>query len=309
MGIPVQRGNRKGRSFFAPASLGWEISGGLRPDPMPPVLLTDAAVLLLRDQLVDKLVQIVSELILHSLILQMAAQGVIPPLIQPQGDLSAFHSTSPSFSKTVCPSGLGAFSGVFSTLGRAGRLGLAGGGALRSRNSRTASGTIRSYSSVSASFTRKYNQVTDFGKFVDPLADKLLVASALILFVEQKAMAGWMVCVILARELIITSLRVVAANKGVVMAATWTGKVKTCVQIGGIIVIYLYYIITGALANGVAFADGDGVTAVMVMPHTDGMPLLLTIVGWVVTLVTIYSGYDYLKKNWDLIKDGAVKAK
>ena len=75
---------------------------------------------------------------------------------------------------------------------------------------------------------RKYNQVTDFGKFVDPLADKLLVASALILFVEQKAMAGWMVCVILARELIITSLRVVAANKGVVMAATWTGKVKTC---------------------------------------------------------------------------------
>ena len=97
---------------------------------------------------------------------------------------------------------------------------------------------------------RKYNQVTDFGKFVDPLADKLLVASALILFVEQKAMAGWMVCVILARELIITSLRVVAANKGVVMAATWTGKVKTCVQIGGIIIIYLHYIIFGAVADG-----------------------------------------------------------
>ena len=55
----------------------------------------------------------------------------------------------------------------------------------------------------------------------------------------------------------------VAANKGVVMAATWTGKVKTCVQIGGIIIIYLYYIIVGALANGIAFADGDGVTAVM----------------------------------------------
>ena len=96
---------------------------------------------------------------------------------------------------------------------------------------------------------RKYNQVTDFGKFVDPLADKLLVSSALILFVEQKAMAGWMVCVILARELIITSLRVVAANKGVVMAATWTGKVKTCVQIGGIIIIYLHYIIFGAVAD------------------------------------------------------------
>ncbi len=159
---------------------------------------------------------------------------------------------------------------------------------------------------------RKYNQVTDFGKFVDPLADKLLVASALILFVEQKAMAGWMVCIILARELIITSLRVVAANKGVVMAATWTGKVKTCVQIGGIIVIYLYYIIMGALASGAAglcFVTADGPTSAIFVLRADGAPLLLTIVGWVVTLVTIYSGYDYLKKNWDLIKDGAVKAK
>lgn len=149
---------------------------------------------------------------------------------------------------------------------------------------------------------RKYNQVTDFGKFVDPLADKLLVASALILFVEQKAMAGWMVCVILARELIITSLRVVAANKGVVMAATWTGKVKTCVQIGGIIIIYLHYIIFGAVA------DGESTLYSIFAVRTEGDPVLI-VVGWVVTLVTIYSGYDYLKKNWDLIKDGAVKAK
>ena len=148
---------------------------------------------------------------------------------------------------------------------------------------------------------RKYNQVTDFGKFVDPLADKLLVASALILFVEQKAMAGWMVCVILARELIITSLRVVAANKGVVMAATWTGKVKTCVQIGGIIIIYLHYIIFGAV-------DGESALYSIFAVRTEGDPVLI-VVGWVVTLVTIYSGYDYLKKNWDLIKDGAVKAK
>ena len=145
---------------------------------------------------------------------------------------------------------------------------------------------------------RKYNQVTDFGKFVDPLADKLLVSS------EQKAMAGWMVCVILARELIITSLRVVAANKGRVLAATWTGKVKTCVQIGGIIVIYLHYIIFGALAS----QPNTSFSAIFAI-RTDGADLILTIVGWVVTLVTIYSGYDYLKKNWDLIKDGAVKAK
>ena len=163
---------------------------------------------------------------------------------------------------------------------------------------------------------RKYNQVTDFGKFVDPLADKLLVTSALVLFAEQGALAGWMVCVIIARELIITSLRVVAANKGRVLAATWTGKVKTCVQIGGIIVIYLYYIFIGAVGSG-AFdsmtvsSDGSfsATNTVMFLTGTDGYPTFVYFVGWVVTLVTIYSGYDYLRKNWDIIKDGAVKEK
>ena len=164
---------------------------------------------------------------------------------------------------------------------------------------------------------RKYNQVTDFGKFVDPLADKLLVSSALILFAEQGAIAGWMVCVILARELIITSLRVVAANKGRVLAATWTGKVKTCVQIGGIIAIYLYYIFIGAVGSGAvdsmaaAFADGNfsSTSTLMFVSGTAGYPIFVYFVGWVVTLVTIYSGYDYLRKNWDIIKDGAVKQK
>lgn len=166
---------------------------------------------------------------------------------------------------------------------------------------------------------RKYNQVTDFGKFVDPLADKLLVSSALILLAEQGAIAGWMVCVILARELIITSLRVVAANKGRVLAATWTGKVKTCVQIGGIIVIYLYYILVGGMVSGVwdvgaivqaAAGDTFAMTGMTVVSDgVTGHNLLLTVVGWVVTLVTVYSGYDYLRKNWDLIKDGAVKQK
>ena len=143
---------------------------------------------------------------------------------------------------------------------------------------------------------RKYNQVTDFGKFVDPLADKLLVTSALVLFAEQARVAGWMVCVIIARELIITSLRVVAANKGRVLAATWTGKVKTCVQIGGIIVIYLYYIFIGAVGSG-AFdsmtvsSDGSfsATSTVMFLTGTDGYPTFVYFVGWMITLVTIYS--------------------
>ena len=162
---------------------------------------------------------------------------------------------------------------------------------------------------------RKYNQVTDFGKFVDPLADKLLVTSALVLFAEQGAMAGWMVCVILARELIITSLRVVAANKGRVLAATWTGKVKTCVQIGGIIAIYLYYIAQGAhlyqfFSQSSAQGDVFGATGLITpLATTADRPIFLTIVGWVMTLVTLYSGFDYLRKNWDIIKDGAVKEK
>lgn len=155
---------------------------------------------------------------------------------------------------------------------------------------------------------RKYNQVTDFGKFVDPLADKLLVSSALILFAEQGAMAGWMVCVILARELIITSLRVVAANKGRVLAATWTGKVKTCVQIGGIIVIYLYYIAFPSIGLG----DPMWLMPpqyIKQLPESIQMFSVVSVVGWVITLVTIYSGWDYLRKNWDIIKDGAVKQK
>ena len=153
---------------------------------------------------------------------------------------------------------------------------------------------------------RKYNQVTDFGKFVDPLADKLLVSSALVLLAEQGAMAGWMVCVILARELIITSLRVVAANKGRVLAATWTGKVKTCVQIGGIIALYLYFILVGAAGSGTM--NSSTASFVVIGNPAEG-DMVCLFISWLVTLVTIYSGYDYLKKNWDLIKDGAVKPK
>ncbi|MGM9612708.1 MAG: CDP-diacylglycerol--glycerol-3-phosphate 3-phosphatidyltransferase [Butyricicoccus sp.] len=139
---------------------------------------------------------------------------------------------------------------------------------------------------------RKYNQVTDFGKFVDPLADKLLVTAALLIFVEQSFMASWMVFIILAREFIITSLRIVAANKGRVLAATWTGKVKTCVQIAGIIINFL-------LAISLSYGMFEG-AFVLSIPK---------ITAWVMTLVTLYSGWDYLHKNWDLIKDGAVKEK
>ena len=135
---------------------------------------------------------------------------------------------------------------------------------------------------VDGYIARHYNQVTDFGKFVDPLADKLLVTAALIIFVGQGKMASWMVFVILAREFIITSLRNVAAAKGQVMAAAWSGKVKTCIQIAAIIVIFL----DSSLLGG---------------------SILTPIAGWAATLITIYSGYDYLHRNWALVAEGATK--
>lgn len=137
---------------------------------------------------------------------------------------------------------------------------------------------------------RKYNQVTDFGKFVDPLADKLLVCAAMLLFVDRGLMAGWMVFIILAREFIITSLRTVAMGKNRVLAAAWSGKVKTCVQIAGIIVMFLCSIVTGGTVTGTAYT-------------------LAIAAGWVMTLVTLYSGYDYLHRNWDIVAEGATRSK
>ena len=140
---------------------------------------------------------------------------------------------------------------------------------------------------------RKYHQVTDFGKFVDPLADKLLICAAMVVFVDRGLMYGWMVFIILAREFIITSLRTVAAMKGTAMAAAWSGKVKTCVQIAGVIVIFLCTIFTGAQSLQAGGAAG----------------LLIQLAGWVMMLVTLYSGWDYLHRNWALVAEGATKPK
>lgn len=74
---------------------------------------------------------------------------------------------------------------------------------------------------------RHFNQVTDFGKFMDPLADKLLVTSAMLWFVEVGQMAAWVLLIVIAREFAVSGLRMVAAPKGVVIAAAWSGKIKT----------------------------------------------------------------------------------
>lgn len=86
---------------------------------------------------------------------------------------------------------------------------------------------------------RKNNLVTDFGKFMDPVADKLLVCSALICFVEQGLMPAWIALIIIARELIIDGFRLVAASKGIVIAASIWGKAKTVVQMVACFVLIL----------------------------------------------------------------------
>ena len=84
---------------------------------------------------------------------------------------------------------------------------------------------------------RKYNLVTNFGKFMDPLADKLLVCSALICFVELDKLPAWMVIIIIAREFIISGFRLVASDNGIVIAASWWGKSKTISQMIMIILL------------------------------------------------------------------------
>ena len=86
---------------------------------------------------------------------------------------------------------------------------------------------------------RRDHLITDFGKFMDPLADKLLVGAALIAFVDKGELAGWICILLIAREFIISGFRLVAANRGIVIAAGWSGKVKTVVQMVLIIVLLL----------------------------------------------------------------------
>ena len=125
---------------------------------------------------------------------------------------------------------------------------------------------------------RKYNLVTNFGKFMDPLADKLLVCAALICLVETGQLAAWMVIVIISREFIISGFRLVAADNGVVIAASYWGKFKTTFQMLMIIVLSL------ALPGEIF----------------DMLGLILT---WIALALTIVSLCDYLIKNKGVLKE------
>lgn len=126
---------------------------------------------------------------------------------------------------------------------------------------------------------RKYNLITDFGKFMDPLADKLLVCSALICLIELGAMPAWMVVIIIGREFIISGFRLVASDNGIVIAASYWGKWKTTFQMFAVILMML---------NLPALAP---VTAV---------------VTWIALILTVISLCDYLIKNHQVLTKGSM---
>lgn len=132
---------------------------------------------------------------------------------------------------------------------------------------------------------RKYNLITDFGKFMDPLADKLLVVSAIICLMGVGFVSPLVVIVIVSREFLVTSLRLVAAPKGIVIAADRWGKYKTVSQMVWICVSLL---MLGLQDAGVA------------LPFADALNLILVTV---VTLLTLLSGFNYLYKNRKVLSD------
>ncbi|MDR3365293.1 MAG: CDP-diacylglycerol--glycerol-3-phosphate 3-phosphatidyltransferase [Clostridiales Family XIII bacterium] len=133
---------------------------------------------------------------------------------------------------------------------------------------------------------RKHGLITNFGKLMDPLADKVLTTSAFIVFVDVGIVPAWMVVVILAREFAITGLRGVAAAEGVVIAAGFSGKLKTIFQMLAICLILL----DSAIGNG---------------PATHSLWLVVSVAGliclWVAVALTVYSGIEYLWKGRNLL--------
>ena len=121
---------------------------------------------------------------------------------------------------------------------------------------------------------RKRNLITDFGKFMDPLADKMLVTAAMVWFVEIGQMAGWALLVVLLREFAVSGLRMVASDKGRVIAAGWSGKVKTASTMVCVVLMFL--------------------------PIPE---IVNTVCVWVIVLTTLYSGVEYFVKNKDVLSD------
>lgn len=131
---------------------------------------------------------------------------------------------------------------------------------------------------IDGHLARSRNLVTTFGKFLDPLADKMLVTAALIMFIQMGKVEAWTVCIVVAREFIVTGFRVLAASNGVTIAASFWGKFKTVSQFIAIILI----LFSGNILNWV--------------------PMIVTdIIYYISVLLTLISGIDYFIKNINVL--------
>ena len=128
---------------------------------------------------------------------------------------------------------------------------------------------------VDGQIARKYNQISDFGKFLDPLADKLLTIAAMVMFCQWGNMQAWALMIVLTREFAVTGLRLVAVGKGKVIAAGWSGKIKTASTMIGLCVM-------------------------MAFPSID---LISYIVVGIIVVTTVYSGIEYFIQNWKCLWD------
>ncbi|MEY8337216.1 CDP-diacylglycerol--glycerol-3-phosphate 3-phosphatidyltransferase [Lachnospiraceae bacterium 62-35] len=126
---------------------------------------------------------------------------------------------------------------------------------------------------------RKYNLVTNFGKFMDPLADKLLVCAALICLIELEAIPAWMVIVIMSREFIISGFRLVASDNGIVIAASYWGKFKTTFQM---------------------------IAVVLLMLDIEALELVTDLFVWAALILTVVSLVDYIAKNHKILTEGSM---
>ena len=132
---------------------------------------------------------------------------------------------------------------------------------------------------LDGSIARKRGLVTNFGKIMDPLADKILVYSALCLFIESGIIKSWMLIIILAREFIVAGMRTVAASEGTVLAAGMSGKIKTVLQMVAVI-LYLFGLSVPSIGNTVI--------------------MIANVIFWAALAMTIYSGAEYVWKNRDV---------
>lgn len=153
---------------------------------------------------------------------------------------------------------------------------------------------------------RSRNQVTTFGKFLDPLADKILVLSAMVMLVEIGKIPAWIPIIVLAREFIVSGYRLIAVEKGgkVIAASIW-GKLKTVTQMIAIILVWLDNFNFGQFIFRVATEHEEMVSSIGVYMTTGQFILNIatTVLLIVSVIATIFSGIDYLKNGKDLLKD------